>query len=214
MARELLLMRHGKSAWPLDVADYNRPLKKRGRKAALAIGEWLLASQQVPDWIVSSQADRARETAEKVCKGLRLNPAKHLIFDDRIYEAGPEELKQVLADCPGYKSRVLLIGHNPGLDQLLLALADQPPPLDQDGKILGTAHLARLSLPDDWQQLGLGCGQLRGIIRPADLPDAAVEITDPESQHQSAELVSDLQPAKSRRLIRAWLQRLVMRAEN
>ena len=73
MARELWLMRHAKSAWPEGVADYNRPLKKRGRKTAQAMGEWLGQHGQVPDWIVSSPADRARETAEKLCKGLQLN---------------------------------------------------------------------------------------------------------------------------------------------
>ena len=80
---ELMLLRHAKSDWPEGVADVNRPLKKRGKKAALRTGEWLLEQQLCPDWIVSSPAQRASETAEKVCKGLKLKKRQVLHFDDR-----------------------------------------------------------------------------------------------------------------------------------
>jgi phosphohistidine phosphatase len=169
MPRELLLLRHAKSAWPEGVADYNRPLKKRGKKAALLMGEWLLSQELSPDWIVSSHADRARETAEKLCKGLQIKKHGLLYFDDRIYEASVESLKSVLADCPSFKQRVLIVGHNPGLDNLLIDLVAETLIPDDDDKILGTANLARISLPDDWHQLTAGCGQLIGITKPKDI---------------------------------------------
>ena len=168
MARELLLLRHGKSDWPEGVADFNRPLKKRGKKAALRIGEWLLEQQLCPDWIVSSPAQRASETAEKLCKGLKLKKRQALHFDDRIYESGLETLKQVLADCPDFPQRVLLVGHNPGLEQLLMDLVEGVQ-AEADGKLLAAATLARLRLPDDWRNLKTHCGQLLSITRAASL---------------------------------------------
>jgi phosphohistidine phosphatase len=169
MPRELFLLRHAKSAWPEGVADYNRPLKKRGKKAALLMGEWLLSQDLNPDWIVCSPAERTRETAEKLCKGLQTKKHGLLYFDDRIYEASVESLKSVLADCPSFKRRVLIVGHNPGLDNLLIDLVAEPLIPDDDDKILGTANLARISLPDDWNQLNTGCGQLLSITKPKDI---------------------------------------------
>ena len=168
MARELLLLRHAKSDWPEGVADVNRPLKKRGKKAALRMGEWLLEQQLCPDWIVSSPAQRASETAEKVCKGLKVKKRQVLHFDDRIYEAGMESLKKVLAGCPTFPQRILLVGHNPGLEDLLMDLVEGVQQ-DDDGKLMATATLARLRLPDDWQNLESHCAQLLSITRSASL---------------------------------------------
>ena len=192
MARELFILRHGKSAWPELVADYNRPLKKRGRKAAVTMGAWMLEHQLIPDWIISSPADRARETAEKLCKGLEINRHKFLIFDDSIYEASLEDLLGVLANCPTFKRRIVLVGHNPGLDSLLQYLCSHVLELDDEGKILGTAHLAHLRMPEDWQNLEPGCAYLKGIFRPRDvLPDEdqedsiTAELAESESEENS-----------------------------
>ena len=172
MTRQLWLMRHAKSAWPEGVDDYNRPLKKKGRKTALAMGEWMLQENRLPDWLISSPADRARETAERFCKGLQINRHKYLIFDERLYQASLVELKAVLADCPSYKQCVVLIGHNPELDTLLQHLCQESLQLDSEGKILGTAHLAIVNLPNDWQTLPPACGNLVEIIRPKTILDS------------------------------------------
>lgn len=168
--RELLLLRHAKSEWPEDVPDFERPLKPRGKKDALRMGEWLLEQQLCPDWIVSSPAQRARETAEKLCKGLRLKKDDNIHFDDQIYEAGVSSLKHALADCPASSRRVMLVGHNPGLENLLMDLVEGVE-ADEDGKLLATATLARLRLPDDWNNLNTYCGQLVSITRAARLYD-------------------------------------------
>ena len=196
MVRELFILRHGKSAWPELVDDYNRPLKKRGRKAAMAMGTWMLQHKMIPDWIISSPADRARETAEKLCKGLEINRHKFLIFDDRIYEAGLDDLLAVLADCPRFKRRIVLVGHNPGLDSLLQHLISDDLKLDDEGKILGTAHLAHIRMPEDWQNLEPGCAELKGIFRPRDVSpeedqeDNTTQLS--ESEENSLELLSEL----------------------
>jgi phosphohistidine phosphatase len=207
MPRELFLLRHAKSAWPEGVADYNRPLKKRGKKAALLMGEWLLSQDLSPDSIVSSPAERARETAEKLCKGLQTKKHGLLYFDDRIYEASVESLKSVLADCPSFKQRVLIVGHNPGLDNLLIDLVAESLIPDDDDKILGTANLARISLPDNWNQLDTGCGQLISITKPKDILEAVEPVIETTTAEQiEVEQTSVEQPVKKQKLSR--LQRL------
>ncbi len=165
--RELLLLRHAKSDRPDDVPDFDRPLKSRGKKDALRMGEWLLEQQLCPDWILCSPAQRAYETAKKLCQGLGLKE-DDVHLDDQIYAAGIDSLKHSLADCPASAQRVLLVGHNPGLEDLLLDLVDGVE-ADEDGKLLATATLARLRLPDDWHDLGTYCGQLVSITRAARL---------------------------------------------
>jgi phosphohistidine phosphatase len=207
MPRELLLLRHAKSDWPEGVADYNRPLKKRGKKAALLMGEWLLSQDLRPDSIISSPAERARETAEKLCKGLHIKKHGLLYFDDRIYEASVESLKSVLADCPSFKQRVLIVGHNPGLDNLLIDLVAETLMPDDDDKILGTANLARIRLPDDWNQLDTGCGQLISITKPKDILTTVEPVIEAITAEQVAvEQTSFEQPEQQPKLSR--LQRL------
>ncbi|MGR9115752.1 MAG: SixA phosphatase family protein [Gammaproteobacteria bacterium] len=163
MIRELMLLRHGKSDWSVDSDDFNRPLNKRGKKAALKVGEWLQHQGLVPDWIVSSPALRALNTAERVVKVIGLQ-SKAINLDMRIYQADVLELKNVLANCPAHTRRVLLVGHNPELEALLLYLAEAVE-MPEDGKLMATATLARLRMPEDWNNLELHCAELVSITR-------------------------------------------------
>lgn len=169
MTRELLILRHGKSDWEAGAADFNRPLKDRGKRGAQRMGVWLLQQGLQPDRVVSSPAERALVTAEKACKAMGIG-AKGIVRDRRVYDAGPGELLRVLADCPEQAQRVMLVGHNPGLEQLLVFLADETIPLPEDGKLLPTATLARLQMPEDWRDLQPGCARLVSITRPVGLP--------------------------------------------
>lgn len=169
MARELLILRHGKSDWDAGTDDFNRPLKDRGKRAAQRMGVWIHRQQLLPDHVVSSPATRALETARKLCKAMGIGD-QGIQRDSRIYEASAEELLEVLADCPQGARRVLLVGHNPGLEDLLLMLAAEPLEIMAGCKLLPTATLARLTLPDDWQRLSPGCALLESITRPGMLP--------------------------------------------
>ena len=169
MTRELLLLRHGKSDWSVGVDDFYRPLKDRGKRAAQRVGVWLAQQNLVPDVIVSSPAERALVTAEKACKAMG-NGAQDIQKDERIYEAGLGDLLKVLADCPADAGRVMLVGHNPGLEELLEWLVIDSVPVPEDGKLLPTATLARLQMPADWGALIAGCAQLHSITRPGLLP--------------------------------------------
>jgi len=112
MSRELWLLRHGKSDRNLAMDDFDRPLKKRGKRAAERIGAWLNQQHLMPDWLVSSPAKRALATAKIVHKAIAVE-ALVITQDKRLYQEGFERLKTVLAECPLEATRVLLVGHNP-----------------------------------------------------------------------------------------------------
>ncbi len=169
MSKELLILRHAKSDWHTTATDFDRPLNKRGKKAAKRIGRWLNAEPIVPDVIVSSPARRALKTAKKVCAACDYD-FERVIQDERIYQADVSALLQVLADCPKNATRILLIGHNPGLEELLMYLVNSVP-LANDGKLLATATLARLSIPDELQQLDKNCARLLSLTRAASLSE-------------------------------------------
>jgi len=130
---------------------------------------WLQRHGLMPDLVITSPAERALVTAEKICKamGMGTNAIKK---KKRIYEASLDDLLEVLKECPKKAQRVMLVGHNPGLEQLLLYLAGSST-LREDRKLLPTATLARLTMPDSWKNLGSGCARLESITRPDTLPE-------------------------------------------
>jgi phosphohistidine phosphatase len=169
MSRELLILRHAKSDWDaIAVADFDRPLTGRGKQDVPKIGAWLQRHGLVPDHIVSSPAERARQTVVKLCKTLGIDKAK-IVWDPAIYGATLNALLGVLARLPASASRVLLVGHNPGLETLLEYLCGDPLEPADDGKLLATATLARLELPPDGAPPAPGSARLISIIRPRDL---------------------------------------------
>lgn len=168
MSRELLLMRHAKSDWSSGVsADFDRPLNKRGEQSAPKMGQWLAANQLHADHIVCSPAKRAKQTVQRVCPEINFD-LQNIRWEQRVYEASLGDLLKVLAQCPPDAQRVLLIGHNPGLESLLLYLAGDAP-LTGDGKRMTTASVARLRVTDTWAELQNGSARLLSLTRPRDL---------------------------------------------
>lgn len=166
-ARELLLLRHGKSAWDSAAAtDFERPLAGRGRRDAPRMGRWLKHHGLVPDRILSSPALRAQETAVLVAEVLAL-PDTRVAFDRRLYEADGATLGAVLAPWPHATRRLLLVGHNPGLDELLERLCGRDLPRTPKGKLLTTAALARVRVTGEG--MAPGGGTLIALVRPRDL---------------------------------------------
>ncbi len=169
MPRELLILRHAKSDWSSDATvDFQRPLAKRGKHDAPKVGAWLYREGLVPDYVISSPAKRAQQTAEIVCKRLDYKKKK-ITFDATIYAAELPALLAVLARCPSAAGTVLLVGHNPGLEELLMYLVGDDLDLPADGKLLPTATVARLEMPADWCDLRTSCAQLVSITRPRQL---------------------------------------------
>jgi phosphohistidine phosphatase len=176
MNRELWLMRHGKAERYDGIEDYDRPLKKRGKRSARLIGEWLASSKLLPDLVISSPARRAIGTAKIVCDALGIDQ-KMIHLDQRAYDEGLVRLRSILADCAPDFQRVLLVGHNPELEDLLDYLVSSAL-IPASNKLLPTAALARLVLPEDWSQLAKGCADLLSITHPKKLADNASDLAD------------------------------------
>lgn len=171
MQTELLLLRHAKSAWDTNArSDFDRPLAKRGRKAAPRVGRWLDEQGLLPDYVVSSPATRARQTVLAVCAELGID-AKEIHWDERIYGGWTRSLIEVLRESPARARRVLIAGHNPGLEDLLESLCAERVALPADGKLMPTAAVARLQIDVPWAELGPACGHLLSLTRARSLKD-------------------------------------------
>lgn len=171
MARQLLLMRHAKSAWDTDApTDFERPLAKRGQKDAPRMGEWLRKAKMVPDCVISSPAARARETTMALCNQMGIKKKK-IQWDSRVYGAGTDDLLEVLAEVPDKAKLILIIGHNPGLEYLLHYLTStNTDPFDVlESGIIRTATVVQLEMPDDWKSLAPGAAKLLQSKSPRDL---------------------------------------------
>nr|VFJ58388.1 MAG: phosphohistidine phosphatase [Candidatus Kentron sp. DK] len=172
-SRELLLLRHAKSDWGTQAdSDFERPLSRRGARDAPRVGRWLKARNLAPDLVVSSPAARARRTAGAACGAMGI-PEDRIVWEPRVYDAVPGTLLTVLGACVGV-ARVLLVGHNPGLESLLRYLC-RSLPLPPDGKLLPTATLAHIAMPSDWQMLQPGSGHLVSLTRPAAMDTETTE---------------------------------------
>ena len=161
--KTLLVLRHAKSSWndpALD--DHERPLNKRGRRDAPRMGELVREYGLIPDVIISSDAVRARLTAEAVAEAARY--AGEILLDPRLYLACPADILSLLTAVRENAGTVMIIGHNPGLEELVEQLTGER----QD---LPTAALAQIGLPiDQWRDLKASTrGTLLGLWRPKEL---------------------------------------------
>ena len=169
--KTLTLLRHAKSGWDDPVArDFDRPLNGKGQRAATLVGRHLKGAGLVFDHIVASPAVRVVQTLEHVETGLgrRLGPA----WEKRIYLASAATLLDVVHGLPDAAGHVLLAGHNPGLEDLVLMLVpDAGGPLRAEvERKFPTASVATMEFAvDDWGAIGSGDGTLVRFIRPRDL---------------------------------------------
>ncbi len=167
--RELLLLRHGKSAWDTAArSDFDRPLAARGQRDCPRIADWLAGEGLLPDRILSSPAHRAVETARIVAQRLGFDVAE-IETDEQLYGADLTALLAALAALPSTTRRVLLVAHNPGLDALVAHLAGRCPKLAANGKLMTTAAVACFAMPESWEHLHAGAGDLTRLMRPKDL---------------------------------------------
>ena len=168
MKHGLQLLRHAKSSWQdRSLEDFERPLAPRGRRDAARLATWLAETGRLPQRAVCSPARRARQTVTALERaGLA---ATAITFDERLYLADRQTLCEVLADCPA-QSTFMLVGHNPGFDDLVTYLSADPPPRTATGKLMTTAALAELMMPEDWTALAPGTARKLRIVRPAQIP--------------------------------------------
>ncbi|MFQ3558222.1 histidine phosphatase family protein [Streptomyces gramineus] len=163
--RRLVVLRHAKSAWPEGVPDRLRPLAARGRRDAPAAGRALADSDCLPDLVVCSTAVRTRQTWELVSGQWGTPPPVRL--DGRVYAAGVPELLEVVREVPSEVETLLLVGHNPGLEELVLELAGDglDDALEQVRKKFPTSAIAILAWHGRaWTALEPGVALLTEVI--------------------------------------------------
>lgn len=170
----LLLLRHAKSDWSGKVGDHERTLSSRGKRTAPKVGAYMRAKGYVPALVLCSTAERAKETLALAQPDFAKAP--QVQYDRALYLAEwPQLLKAIRAAPP--LSPLLLVGHNPGLEQLAIALALQSQNSLERTRLQKLAHkfpTAALAVLDfdiaDWVDVKPGLGHLVDYLRPKDLP--------------------------------------------
>jgi phosphohistidine phosphatase len=164
--KRLFLLRHAKSSWDdprLD--DHDRPLAPRGLRASAVMAEHLRQERIAPTLVLCSPARRTRETLERV---MPLDRAEVRI-EDELYRASSKDLLQRLRELPHEVDSVMLIGHQPAIQQLALQLAAEGSELERLKAKFPTAALATLDFPGEWSGLGRGSAELVAYVKPKQL---------------------------------------------
>jgi phosphohistidine phosphatase len=171
VTRTLILLRHAKSDWSGDEADIDRPLGKRGRRQAPEAGRWLANGIDGIDGIdlaVVSPANRARSTWDLVAAELDARPTTQI--NDQVYDASDRELLDVVRRLPDDVATVVLVGHNPGMEDLVRLLTGETVPMP-------TSAVAVIAWQGRWSAAGKSTASLRASGRP---PAPAALVTEAE----------------------------------
>jgi phosphohistidine phosphatase len=167
-AHRLYLLRHAKSSWDDPaLADRERPLNKRGRKAAKLMAVHLEGVGAAPAAVLVSPALRTQQTWERISAGLPEGTA--IWTDDRIYSADSDDLLDLLRELPSAFRSAMLIGHNPSIQGLATRLATDGADLPTLHRKFPTAALATLSFAVPWSELRPGVAELESFVRPKQL---------------------------------------------
>jgi phosphohistidine phosphatase len=166
--KSLFILRHGKTQPDAPQGDHARELKTRGVRDSAAMGEHIATLGDPPQAIVTSTAVRARQTAQVVAAVTGF--ADRVTVEPRIYAADVETLLDVVRRLPETVDRVVLVGHNPGFEELTAALAGK----DEDEIRLPTAGMAHLTFDiGRWAEVQEGGGELHEITTPRMLAESA-----------------------------------------
>lgn len=157
--KTLFILRHAKSSWDFsELSDFKRPLNDRGEKAAPFMGELMKKKNYLPDLIVASPAERAKQTAMSVKESAE-SDAK-IRFDERIYEASPQSLIYLISEIDDEIDSLMIVGHNPGFENLVKILSGE-------NKRMPTAALAVIELDiENWNEIKANCGELKEFLIP------------------------------------------------
>ena len=166
MTRHLLLIRHAKSDWAdPSMPDHARPLNARGRRDAPRMGAWIARQGLAPQEVLCSDAQRTRETLALMLPAWA--PAPAVSFHRALYHAGAEAMLAALEGAGA--ARVALIGHNPGLGELMARLARRAPAHPRWGDVPTCAVAALTFAVDDWTAIREGQGEVAAFAVPADI---------------------------------------------
>lgn len=158
--KSVFILRHAKSSWKhQDIDDHDRPLNKRGKRDAPILGELLRKKHLVPDLIISSTAKRANSTAKAVAKSSGYQGK--IIMDKSLYAAEPAAYIDILHRLSNEFTRVLMVGHNPVLEELVGMITGEE-------HIMPTCSLMHIQFSvNSWNEVDYKCrGKLLEILQP------------------------------------------------
>lgn len=166
--RRLMLLRHAKSDWPsAPIGDHERPLSARGRDAAPKMGAYMARQGLAPDLTLCSTSVRTRQTYEHIAAALQSRA--DVMFDPRLYHAAPELMIEVIRETRPDTHALLLIGHNPGMQELaeLLIVSGDSDLRQRVVEKFPTCALAVIDFPlDDWCELQPRTGRIDRFVTP------------------------------------------------
>jgi len=169
-SRDLFIMRHAKSDWNHEhISDFDRPLNKRGQRDAPAMAKWMLSEKLQPEFLIVSPALRAKQTATEIIEQLGI-PDSSINYDKRLYLASAETLLNVIRDTDNKINSLMLVGHNPGLENLALVLCKDDIPLEPGGSLMTTANVIHLRFYQKWHNLENEACEFVQVMRPKQLP--------------------------------------------
>ncbi|MDF0602581.1 histidine phosphatase family protein [Psychromarinibacter sp. C21-152] len=169
MTLRLILVRHAKSSWKeAALDDHARPLNKRGRRAAEAIGGWLAERGYHPDLVLSSDSARTRETWDRMAPHV---PAPlQIVWTPSLYLAGPSAFLHALREVREART-VLMLGHNPGISHFASAIVGVPPRHERFGDYPTCATLVAAFDRASWADVTPGSGRTVDFTVPRELTD-------------------------------------------
>ena len=169
--KRLSIMRHAKSDWSgVALDDFDRPLNDRGWKTARRMGKELVHRAIRFDLVIASPAARVRETIDGLTEKLELKA--EIRFEPRMYSASGQTLLEIVRNLPEGAHAPLLVGHNPGMQQLIVELThgDRHARRHRVAEKFPTAALAQLELPAHrWSDVARGSGEIAELILPKGL---------------------------------------------
>lgn len=169
--KTLLLLRHAKSSWDEPFrSDHDRPLAKRGRKAAPLMGMFMAETDLVPDLVLCSTARRAQETWALASDHLGASCQVEILED--LYHASVPSLISMLQEVPDTVNKVLMVGHNPTFEDLAMTLvgSGKGEAERELGQKFPTGALAVIDFPDGgWPEIDMRTGYLREFVKPRSL---------------------------------------------
>jgi phosphohistidine phosphatase len=166
--KRLYLLRHAKSSWDdPTLADRDRPLAPRGRRAAEAMAKHLKRNGIAPELVLCSASKRTRQTLKRIAPGL--GSGADVQIRSELYAASSTDMLAVLHEVPDEVGSVMLIGHNPGIQDLASSLARSGPELARVRRKFPTGALATLELEGSWRALPPATAELTSFVRPKEL---------------------------------------------
>ena len=177
--KQLAILRHAKSDWGNPgMTDFDRPLNKRGRKAAKKVGLALRERGLAVDRIVCSPAQRAKETVERFERGFErgFESLPPVSLEPRLYMCATGTLIDVIRDLPDDAATVMIVGHNPGFHDIVLrmTLPDEQGLRDKVGANYPTGAFALIDFPvTSWADVAPATGEIRDVIVPRELRNQA-----------------------------------------